>query len=105
MLTEVKMRLEPLAEQYARLGNEIKKLEAQKKELSETIMTGMTPGEIIEGSDFDLRCYEGKTTVSWSDAKLLEEDIKKLKLELLKRNILVEKQSKPYITAVKRKSE
>lgn len=94
MLTETKAKLSALAEEYAALGTQIRAWENKQKEIKDTILTAMTPGQVVLGSDFELKCFEGKTSLSWSEDKA---KVQKVQDELLKRGIMVSKTGLPYL--------
>jgi acetylornithine/succinyldiaminopimelate/putrescine aminotransferase len=90
-------KLETAAEQYAKVSAQLKELEAQKEELKLTLLTGMVVGQEFVGSDFKLKMNEGRITTSWNDAEDVIESVKKVKSELLRKGILVEKTGLPSL--------
>jgi hypothetical protein len=102
MLTETKAKLQILAEEYAAISTQVRALENKQKEIKDTILTAMIPGQALIGSDFELKCFEGKTSLSWCEDKI---KVAKIQEELLKRGLMVSKTGLPYLRVFAAKSE
>lgn len=83
-----------LAEQYATLKAEIKKLDVKLKGITEELMKNMKPGDAVVTPEYRLACNPGRSSFTWLCSK---EKKKEFEEQLIKAGIADMKVGEPYI--------
>jgi hypothetical protein len=88
------VKTEQLAERYATLKVEIKRLDAKLKEITEELMLQLKPGDAVVTPEYRLACNPGRSVFTWLCSK---EKKKEFEEQLIKQGIADIKLSDPYI--------
>jgi hypothetical protein len=83
-----------LAERYATLKVEIKRLDAKLKDITEELMKSMKPGDAVVTPEYRLACNPGRSSFTWLCSK---EKKKEFEEQLIEAGVADMKVGTPYI--------